>query len=51
MADGVTKELLEVIACPEDKAELNLEKDEFVCTRCGRKYPVKDGIPVLLPQV
>lgn len=50
MADAVPKELLEVIACPEDKAELKIEKDELVCTRCGRKYPVKDGIPVLLPQ-
>ncbi len=50
MADAVTKELLEVIACPVDKAELKIVEDGLVCTRCGRKYPVKDGIPVLLPQ-
>jgi len=52
MADVVPKELLEVLACPEDKAELKMKKDStaLVCTRCKKEYPVKNGIPVMLPQ-
>ncbi len=46
----IKKELLEILACPVDKQPLNeLEKEmKLECTACGRKYPVKDGIPVML---
>jgi hypothetical protein len=50
MADVIPKELLDVIACPEDKAELKIKGESLVCTKCSREYPVKNGIPVLLPQ-
>lgn len=50
MAEVVPKELLEILACPTDKAGLKVGKDELICTKCGRKYPVKDGIPIMLPQ-
>ncbi len=46
----VKKELLEILVCPADKGEL-LEREStncLECTKCGRKYPVKDGIPVML---
>ena len=46
----VKKELLEILACPVDKKplrELEAEK-KLECTACGRKYPVRDGIPVML---
>lgn len=44
----IDKELLDILACPIGKADLKLEGEYLVCTRCGVKYPVKDGIPVLL---
>lgn len=44
----VDKELLEILACPVDKAALREEADRLVCTACGRRYPVRDGIPVML---
>ncbi len=44
----VDKELLEILACPVDKAPLLEESDRLVCTTCGRRYPVRDGIPVML---
>ena len=44
----VDKELLEILACPVEKAPLREESDRLVCTACGRRYPVRDGIPVML---
>jgi uncharacterized protein len=44
----VDKELLEILACPVDKAPVREEGDRLVCTKCGRRYPVRDGIPVML---
>ena len=38
----------DLIACPLCKTEVKLENDKIVCTNCGRRYPVKDDIPVML---
>ncbi|MGH9569551.1 MAG: Trm112 family protein [Candidatus Angelobacter sp.] len=46
------KKLLEILVCPapECRKPLTLASDErsMQCTGCGRIYPVRDGIPVLL---
>lgn len=41
---------LELLACPacDDRPPLRQEGDRLVCTKCGRRYPVVDGIPHLL---
>ena len=46
----IDKELLEILACPDCKTAVKLEQDKIVCTnpQCGRRYPVRDGIPVML---
>lgn len=44
----IDKELLDILACPLCKTEVKLEGDRIVCTNCGRRYPVKDDIPVML---
>ena len=46
----IKKELLDILVCPVDKKPLReLEKEmKLECPICGRKYPVKDGIPVML---
>jgi uncharacterized protein YbaR (Trm112 family) len=44
----ISKELLEVLACPLCKMSVSLQKETLVCTKCGRRYPIKDGIPVML---
>ena len=42
------RKLLDILACPLCKTEVKLEDDKIVCTKCGRRYPVRDGIPVML---
>jgi len=44
----IDKELLDILACPLCKTEIKLENDKIVCTNCGRRYPVRDDIPVML---
>lgn len=38
------------IACPACYKLLRLEADRLICTGCGRRYPVVDGIPVLIAE-
>ena len=48
----LSKELLDILACPacESRPPVRPNDDgsELVCTECGRRYPVRDGIPVML---
>ena len=44
----IDKELLDILACPACRAEVRLEGDRIVCTSCGKRYPVRDGIPIML---
>ncbi len=44
----IDDELLSILACPLDKAPVRLLGDKIVCTKCGRRYPIRDGIPVML---
>ncbi|NOZ82051.1 MAG: Trm112 family protein [Candidatus Micrarchaeota archaeon] len=42
------KELLEILACPKCKGDVKFEKGKIVCERCRLKFPVENGIPVML---
>ena len=42
------EELLKILACPACKAEVRLKDEKIACVKCGRKYPIRDGIPVML---
>ena len=44
----ISKELLDILACPICKTPVRQEGDRIVCDRCGRRYPVRDEIPVML---
>lgn len=45
---AISPELLEILACPADKQPVELQGDFLVCHTCGRKYPIEDGIPIML---
>lgn len=42
--------LLEILACPEDKGPLYYlaDEDALYNPRLRRRYPVRDGIPIML---
>lgn len=49
----VSSELLELLRCPacvrEKEGLLDyVQKSWLVCKDCGRKYPIRDDIPVML---
>jgi hypothetical protein len=44
----VDEKLLEILVCPVDKAPVRQEGDFLVCGECQRKYPIREGIPVML---
>jgi uncharacterized protein len=44
----IDKELLEILACPACKASVIQQGDRIVCTKCGRRYPIKNDIPAML---
>ncbi|MAR95301.1 MAG: hypothetical protein CMD46_02955 [Gammaproteobacteria bacterium] len=48
----IDKKLLSILVCPVSKKSLSLneETNELICEESGLAYPIKDGIPVMLPE-
>lgn len=46
----IDTKLLEILACPSCRGDLEYDtrNEKLICTGCGLKYPVKEGIPVML---
>lgn len=44
----IPEDLLEILACPICKTPVRLEGDRLVCDNCGRRYPIRDGIPIMI---
>jgi hypothetical protein len=40
--------LLSILACPFCKGDVFLDQSKIVCKACRRRYPIVDGIPVML---
>jgi uncharacterized protein len=47
---GISQELLDILVCPVCKAPVRLTADNagLKCQTCGRVYPIRDDIPVML---
>ncbi len=43
-------ELLDILACPKCKQSVELDEDRksIHCSNCYLRFPVRDGIPVML---
>ncbi|MGH7387373.1 MAG: Trm112 family protein [Candidatus Methylomirabilales bacterium] len=46
----IDKEFLEILACPACRGGVRLDEpgQRIICQACGRRYPIRDGIPVML---
>ena len=46
----ISKELLEILACPQCKGPIELKSDKsgLVCEKCHLLYEIIDDIPVML---
>jgi len=54
------KDFLDILCCPVCKGDLELKiykeenneiiEGEFYCKKCKKNYPIRDGIPDLLPR-
>jgi uncharacterized protein len=50
---GIDPELVAKLACPAcpERPPVRMGEGAFVwCTRCGRRYPYRDGVLVMLPE-
>ena len=43
------KKLVDILVCPVSKESLEQVGDELICKKSKLAYPIKDGIPVMLP--
>ena len=48
----IDKELLDILACPvpacKGDIKYDQENEKLICQKCGRRYPIREGIPVML---
>jgi uncharacterized protein len=46
----ISKDLLDILACPACKTKVELKEDEsgLKCLACKRVYPIRNDIPVML---
>lgn len=52
MTTAVDPKLLEILVCPVTKGPLtyDTDKQELVSQQAGLAYPIRDGIPIMLPE-
>jgi uncharacterized protein YbaR (Trm112 family) len=49
---SIDPKLLEILVCPLTKStlEYNAEKQELISRAAKLAYPIRDGIPIMLPE-
>ncbi len=51
MTADIDPKLLEILVCPLTKGPLEYDRDagELISRKAGIAYPIRDGIPIMLP--
>ena len=51
-AKTVDPDLLKILVCPTTKTplEYDSERQELISRRAGLAYPIRDGVPIMLPE-
>lgn len=51
-AKTVDPKLLAILVCPTTKTplEYDAERQELISWRAGLAYPIRDGVPIMLPE-
>ena len=47
---SIDPKLMEVLVCPVSKKSLVQKGDELICKESKLAYPIRDGIPIMLPE-
>jgi uncharacterized protein YbaR (Trm112 family) len=45
---AIPEDLLEILRCVECAGVVAEQPERLVCETCGRRYPIIDGVPVML---
>ncbi|WP_398468834.1 Trm112 family protein [Tardiphaga sp.] len=50
--DGTDPKLLEILVCPVTKGQLEFDaaRQELISRSAKLAYPIRDGIPIMLPE-
>jgi uncharacterized protein YbaR (Trm112 family) len=48
----INQDLLNILRCPLDPSHTNLtlEAERLVCQRCGLRFKIKDGFPIMVAE-
>ncbi len=48
----IDRRLLEILVCPVTKGPLEYDREanELISRKAGLAYPIRDGIPIMLPE-
>lgn len=44
----IPEELKAILVCPACRGDLIEEESTLKCTGCGLRYPIRDGVPIML---
>ena len=52
MTAALDPRLLEILVCPQTKGPLVYDREagELISHKAGLAYPIRDGIPIMLPE-
>jgi uncharacterized protein YbaR (Trm112 family) len=52
MTAALDPRLLEILVCPQTKGPLTYDREagELISRQAGLAYPIRDGIPIMLPE-